>query len=184
MGAEQIKGDMFIVQQLTDGRHNLLNISNVIWIRRNLLLSIRYSRDTSAYTASFKTSSRPPVLLLWYQLIWTFLPSSRKAISCCVQRFRICHIKKLRIELFDNFNYKAVIINNCGTRWLVNFMIWYLTSCVSTQCGGLAATILQFTVSMLTPGRIIDSESRLVTTLTLIARQRADTALARRDTRG
>ena len=26
------------VQQLTDGWHNLLNISNVIWIRRNLLL--------------------------------------------------------------------------------------------------------------------------------------------------
>ena len=81
-----------------------------------------------------------------YQLIWTFLPSSRKAISCCVQRLRICHIKKLRIKLFDNFNYCAVIINNCGTRWLVNFMIWYLTSCVSTQCGGLAATILQFTI--------------------------------------
>ena len=38
---------------------------------------------------------------------------------------------------------------------------------------------LQFTVSMLTPGRIIDSESRLVTTLTLIARQRADTGTPR-----
>ena len=60
-------------------------------------------------------------------------------------------------------------------------MIWYLTSCVSTHVEDSRPQFynLQFTVSMLTPGRIIDSESRLVTTLTLIARQRADTGTPR-----